>query len=281
MTAVDDISPYVRVRLIRAGCLREFDDVLQDIRMAVWSGVAAGSYQRRPSIRFGAWVQGIAKHICAAHITKSSTHHVLPLFLTAEKDQPAFDRPQDIAPEPDDVVERDWATNVLRLTKMCVGEEAWGSAMFLLLDDVDTRGGAGSPGSSRPDTPDYRRAREHLKLVRHMAITVSKTLALIDAEDSIASNARGRAATCLPTALHRAIAARILVPQVRGLERKAALQEVALLTNVSPRYVAVQVGRARVLHQATLGLLRMLAPGQFSPVEDDNHGVLGHMAILP
>jgi hypothetical protein len=266
MTAVDDISHYVRARLARAGCLHEVDDVLQDIRMAVWSGVTAGSYQARPGIRFGAWVQGIANHICAAHITKASAHYALPLFLTPEGDEPAFDRPQDVAPEPAEVVERDWAVNVLQLTKMCVGEEAWGSAMFLLLDDVDHLGGAVSLGAPRIDSPAYRRAREHLKLVRQMAITVTKTLALIDSEDGVNASASSCAANCLPTTLHCAIAARILVPQVRGSERKAALQDVAAIVNVTPRYVAVQTGRARALYLAAVKLLRMLAPGQFAPV---------------
>lgn len=137
VTAVDDISPYVRTRLARAGCAYELEDVLQDIRFAVWSGVSRGRYQALPDVRFGAWVQGIANHVCAARIAKVTAHFTLPLFTDETDDHPAFDRPQEVVVDPSGVADQEWALNVLALTRTYAGEEAWGSAMFLLLDDYD------------------------------------------------------------------------------------------------------------------------------------------------
>ena len=256
MTAVEDISCYVRSRLPRAGCQHELEDVLQDIRTAVWSGVTTGRYQPRPGVRFGAWVQGIANHMCSAHITKASAHYALPLFTPQDGDQPAFDKPQDVAPEPAGVVEQDWAVNVLKLTRMCVGEEAWRSAIFLLVHDPDHNSETDTRGAPQVDTPAYRRAHGQLKFVKQMAITVRKTLAMIDSNDGVTGDVSRCAAGCLPTQLHCAIAARIVAPQLGGPKRKAALQDVATMMNVTPRYVAVQTGRARSLYLAALRILQ-------------------------
>ncbi|POH60335.1 sigma factor [Arthrobacter glacialis] len=265
MTAVDDISRFVRSRLARAGCPNEMEDVLQDIRIAVWSGVSRGQYQQLPGIRFGAWVQGIAKNVCTAHIAKVSAHYTVPLFTEESDDHPAFDRPQEAVAEPAGVADREWAVNILKLTRMCVGEEAWGSAMFLLLDDYDDSNGTAIPVTGRSDTPAYRRARRDLKFVRQVAITVRNALAVVDSNHENAKVMAVSASSCLPTELHRTIAATIVAPRLSGPERLAALPVVAAKTNVTPRYVAVQTGRARALYMAALRVIRMSQPAQAMP----------------
>jgi hypothetical protein len=266
MTAVDDISRFVRSRLARAGCPNELEDVLQDIRIAVWSGVSRGLYQPLPGVRFGAWVQGIANNVCTARIAKASAHYTVPLFTEDSDDHPAFDRPQDVVAEPSGVADREWAINVLKLTRMCAGEEAWGSAMFLLLDDYDDSSGAVTAGVDRADTPAYRRARRDLKFVRQVAITVRNALAIVEADDRMPDAMAVSASSCLPTELHRAIAATIVAPRLSGQERLAALPVIAAKTNVTPRYVAVQTGRARALYMAALRVIRMSQPAQVMPL---------------
>ncbi|WP_343317537.1 sigma factor [Arthrobacter sp. TMP15] len=265
MTAVDDISRFVRSRLARAGCPNELEDVLQDIRIAVWSGVSRGRYQPLPGVRFGAWVQGIAKNVCTARIAKASAHYTVPLYTAESDDHPAFDRPQDVVAEPSGVADREWAINVLKLTRQCAGEETWGSAMFLLLDDYDDSSGAVTAVVCGADTPAYRRARRDLKFVRQVAITVRNALAMVDSADGNADVSDMSASECLPTALHRAIAATIVVPRLGGAERLAALRVIAAKNNVSPRYVVVQTGRARDLYKAALRVIRMSQPAQAMP----------------
>lgn len=266
MTAVDDISRFVRSRLARAGCPNELEDVLQDIRISVWSGVSRGRYQPLPGVRFGAWVQGIAKNVCTAHIAKASAHYTVPLFADESDDHPSFDRPQEVVAEPAGVADREWALNVLKLTRMCAGEEAWGSAMFLLLDDYDDSDGTVTAVVDRADTPAYRRARRDLKFVRQVAITVRNALAVVDSNQENAEVMAVSASSCLPTELHRAIAVTIVVPRLSGPERLAALPVIAAKTHVTPRYVAVQTGRARALYLAALRVIRMSQAAQTMPL---------------
>lgn len=265
MTAVDDISQFVRSRLARAGCQRELEDVLQDIRIAVWSGVQRGRYQPLPGVRFGAWVQGIANHICTAQIAKASAHYTVPLFTAESGDHPTCDRPQEAVAEPAGIADREWALNVLKLTRMCAGEEAWGSAMFLLLHDYDDNDRMTADVTVRADTPAYRRAQRDLRFVRQVAITVRNALALVESESRMHDAMAMSASKCLPTELHRTIAATIVVPQLSGSERLAALPVIAAKTNVTPRYVAVQTGRARALYLAALRVIRMSQPAQVIP----------------
>ncbi|MCY0906590.1 sigma factor [Arthrobacter sp. H14-L1] len=265
MTAVEDISRFVRSRLAKAGCLHEVDDVLQDIRMAVWAGVTQGHYQSWPGVRFGAWVQGIANHVCAASIAKASAHYSVPLFVAEDDEHPGFDRPQDVELEPAGVAERDWALDVLRLTKQYVGEEAWGSALFLLMADHENYGTGTINVPVKSDPPAYRRARQHLKFVRQMATTIRKTLAVIDSDEGITGTTATSVAECLPTELHRTIAATIIVPRLSGPQRSAALTLIAEELDVTPRYVAVQIGRTRSLHTAALRLMRDSIRGQVVP----------------
>ncbi|MCU6480451.1 sigma factor [Arthrobacter sp. A2-55] len=262
MTAVGDISQFVRSRLARAGFPHELEDVLQDIRLAVWSGVSRGRYRPLPGVRFGAWVQGIANHVCAAHIAKAAARYAVPLFSAESDDQPSVDRPQDVVAEPSGVADREWALDVLKLTRMCAGEEAWGSAMFLLLDEYDDSQGAATAVADRADTPAYRRAHRDLNFVRQVAITVRNALAVVDCDKANADAMAVSASKCLPTELHRAIAATIVVPGLSGPERLAALRVIGAKTNVTPRYVAVQTGRARALYLAALKVIGMSQPPQ-------------------
>ncbi|WP_449371738.1 hypothetical protein [Arthrobacter psychrolactophilus] len=206
--------------------------------------------------------QGIAKNVCTAHIAKASAHYTLPLFTAESDDHPAFDRPQDVVAEPAGVADREWALTVLRLTRLCAGEEAWGSAMFLLLDDYDDSDGTAVAVVDRADTPAYRRVRRDMKFVRQMAITVKNVLAVVDSDDGNAEVMAMSASKCLPTELHRTIAETLVVPQLSGQDRLDALRVIAAKTNVTPRYVAVQTGRARALYLAALRVIRMSQPTQ-------------------
>src|SRR6478672_6373295 len=81
MVAVDGVHRYVVSRLTRIGRSCDVDDVMQDIRVAVWDGVAKGRYRELPGIPFEAWVQGVCNKICAAHIRRELSHQTLPLLV--------------------------------------------------------------------------------------------------------------------------------------------------------------------------------------------------------
>ncbi|MGX9901491.1 sigma factor [Arthrobacter sp. SA17] len=70
MVAVEGVRRYVISHLSRIGRASDVDDVMQDIRVAVWDGVSRGRYRPLPAVRFAAWVQGVASNICSAHIRR-------------------------------------------------------------------------------------------------------------------------------------------------------------------------------------------------------------------
>src|SRR6478609_9267453 len=87
MVAVDGVHRYVVSRLTRIGRSCDVDDVMQDVRVAVWDGVAKSRYRELPGIPFEAWVQGVCNKICAAHIRRELSHRTMPLladFTTKE-----------------------------------------------------------------------------------------------------------------------------------------------------------------------------------------------------
>ncbi len=92
MLAVDGVRRYVVSHLSRIGRACDVDDVMQDIRVAVWDGVMRGHYRQLLGIPFGAWVQGVCANVCAAHIRREMTHQTLPLLLDPEADRcPSLD----------------------------------------------------------------------------------------------------------------------------------------------------------------------------------------------
>ncbi|XTR52164.1 hypothetical protein ACOM2C_01050 [Pseudarthrobacter sp. So.54] len=81
MIAVDGVQRYVVSHLSRIGRACDVDDVMQDIRVAVWDGVTRGHYRQLPGIPFGAWVQGVCANVCAAHTRRELNHQTLPLIM--------------------------------------------------------------------------------------------------------------------------------------------------------------------------------------------------------
>ncbi|MHA7296713.1 sigma factor [Pseudarthrobacter sp. MDT3-1] len=204
-SSINEVSRYVASRLSRAGRACELDDALQDIRIAVWRGVHDGHYRQIPGVRFGAWVQGIAAHVCSAYTAKARSKESLPLLIDPGDNDERNVGCQHEVFGPEGVAEREWALSVLQATRHFVGDVVWGTAMSLLLAD-DSR----TPGS-----PNDRRAYRQLVLVRQMAITVRQALAAVDAEGRDIGDAASFAARCLPTPLQQQIAQRVVRLELR------------------------------------------------------------------
>ena len=195
-SAINEVSRYVRSRLSRSGHGCDVEDALQDIHIAVWRGVAEGHYRQIPGIRFGAWVQGIAAHICSAYLSRAHSKDALPLLV-----DPADCKPREVGGQlelfgPEGVAEREWALCVLQTTRRHVGDVAWSAAMSLLL--ADDRVSARSTAN--------RWSYRQLVFVRQMAITVRQALAAVDAEGRDIGDPTTFAARCLPTPLLQQIA---------------------------------------------------------------------------
>lgn len=239
-SSINEVSRYVASRLSRAGRACEFDDALQDIRIAVWRGVHDGHYRQIPGVRFGAWVQGIAAHVCSAYTAKARSKESLPLLIDPGDNDERNVGCQHEVFGPEGVAEREWALSVLQATRHYVGDVVWGAAMSLLLAD-DSR----TPGSSKD-----RRSYRQLVFVRQMAITVRQALAAVDAEGRDIGDAATFAARCLPTPLQQQIAQRVVRLELRGAERADVIAAIASDFGVSRRYVEVQIGRVRRLYAA-------------------------------
>lgn len=238
-SAINEVSRYVKSRMSRSGHGCEVEDALQDIHIAVWRGVAEGHYRQIPGIRFGAWVQGIAAHICSAYLSKAHSKDALPLFI-----DPADCKQREVGGQlellPEGVAEREWALCVLRTTRRHVGDVAWNAAMSILL--ADDRVSAGSTAN--------RRSYRHLVFVRQMAITVRQALAAVDAEGRDIGEPTTFVARCLPTPLLQHIAQDVIRLDLHKAERAEAIAVIASDFGVSRRYVEVQIGRARQLYAA-------------------------------
>ncbi|MCO4239443.1 hypothetical protein NG702_18870 [Pseudarthrobacter sp. MDT3-28] len=239
-SSIHEVSRYVASRLARAGRVCDFDDALQDIRIAVWRGVDDGHYRQIPGVRFGAWVQGIAAHVCSAYTAKARSKEALPLLIDPGDNDERNVGCQHEVFGPEGVAEREWALSVLQATRRYVGDDAWGAAMSLLLAD-DSR----SPGSSKD-----RRSYRQLVFVRQMAITVRQALAAVDAEGRDVGDASTFAARCLPSPLQQQIAQRVVRLELRREERADVIAAIASDFGVSRRYVEVQIGRVRRLYAA-------------------------------
>ncbi|WP_083510220.1 sigma factor [Pseudarthrobacter sulfonivorans] len=239
-SSINEVARYVGSRLARAGRACDFDDALQDIRIAVWRGVDDGHYRQIPGVRFGAWVQGIAAHVCSAYTSKARSRESLPLLIDpGDNDEGNVVSPHEIF-GPEDVAEREWAVSILQTTRHYVGDAVWGAAMSLLLAD-DSR----TPGSSKD-----RRSYRQLVFVRQMAITVRQALAAVDAEGRDIGDEASFAARCLPTPLQQQIAQRVVRLELRREERSDVIAAIASDFGVSRRYVEVQIGRVRRLYAA-------------------------------
>jgi len=93
-------------------------------------------------------------------------------------------------------------------------------------------------------------------LVRQTARTVQNALEVEPKEIRNIGDVCQRSAECLPTPALSQTAATIVRPDLRGPDRARALAALAAELGVTERYVAVQMGFARRLYQASWRILQ-------------------------
>jgi hypothetical protein len=253
MVTVNGVQRYVVSHLSRIGRACDVDDVMQDIRVAVWDGVTRGHYRQLPGVPFGAWVQGVCANVCAAHIRREMTHQTLPLLLDPEADGGrsldavtllGMDHGADRSAEK--FIDQQWARTIIELTRESVPIGVWELA-------VDSLTG---PRRYGPPSPQDRRRWHAATVVRQTARTVQSALEVDHASIRNILDVCEHAAECLPTPVLRRTAAMIVRPDVRGPERTSAVLALAAELGVTERYVAVQIGFARRLYQTSWRILR-------------------------
>ena len=257
MRAVESTKPHVRARLLRIGRLEDVDDVMQDVRLAAWEGLVRGHYRQIPGVSFGAWVQGVAGHLCGEHIRRTLSHPSLPLLLDNGK---LGASPVDFASTEsmDRVLEREWVGWVLATARKHVAVETWDLAVRSM---TETRS-RGSEGLS--DATDRRRWHA-ISVVRHTAQTVKAASEMKEACLAGAQDITVAAVASLPTALLRLVAERVVLTGVRGSNRAHAIAAVASEVGLSLRYVEVKIGLARNLVNAALDVLQHGTPAATEP----------------
>lgn len=253
MGAVEGVRRYVISHLARIGRSCDVDDVMQDIRMAVWDGVARGNYRQIPGVPFEAWVQGVTGNVCAAHVRRELGHKTLPLLLDPGNGE-SSDVLQQLTvlvvsrdyPEAEEVIDQEWAHMVLRLTRAAVSPPVWRLAVGSLTE----------PRRYAPPSPQDRRRWNAVTAVRQTAKTISQAL---DVDPEAVYDMPGlcrHAVGCLPSPLLRGVAEAIVLPEHHGVERQVAIASVAEEFKVTDRYVAVQIGTARRLYQTAWRVIR-------------------------
>jgi hypothetical protein len=254
MIAVDGVQRYVVSHLSRIGRACDADDVMQDIRVAVWDGVARGNYRQLPGIPFGAWVQGVCANVCAAHVRRELSHQTLPLIVEPGN----ADGPTSFVPlmllgmyrsggqSTEQIIDQQWARMIIELTRASVPAGVWDIA-------VDSLTG---PRHYGPPSPQDRRRWHAVTVVRQTAKTVQNALDVEQATIRNIGDVSRHAAECLPTPVLRRTAESIVRPGLRGPERKRALEALAAQLGVTERYLAVQIGFARRLYQTAWRILQ-------------------------
>lgn len=254
MIAVDGVQRYVVSHLSRIGRACDVDDVMQDIRVAVWDGVTREHYRRLPGIPFGAWVQGVCANVCAAHVRRELSHQTLPLIVEpGNADGPTsfvplallgMDRSGGQIAEK--IIDQQWARMIIELTRASVPAGVWDLA-------VDSLTG---PRHYGPPSPQDRRRWHSVTVVRQTAKTIQSALDVDQAALRNIGDVCKHAAECLPTPVLRRTAESIVRPGLRGPERKRALEALAAQLGVTERYLAVQIGFARRLYQTAWRILQ-------------------------
>ncbi|WP_162943668.1 sigma factor [Arthrobacter celericrescens] len=254
MVAVDGVRRYVMSHLSRIGRACDVDDVMQDIRVAVWDGLTRGHYRQLPGIPFGAWVQGVCANVCASHVRRELSHQALPLLAEpSENNGPAAIDAQAVLgivengdQSADRIIDQQWARTIIELTKTNVPREVW----RLALDSLT------GPRRYGPPSSQDRRRWHAVTVVRQTARTVQNALDVDRSTVHDVDDVSRRAPGCLPTAVLRRIAETIVRPGLRGPERNRAIEVLAIELGVSERYIAVQIGFARRLYQAAWRILQ-------------------------
>jgi hypothetical protein len=257
LVAVDSVRRYVVSHLYRIGRACDVDDVMQDIRVAVWDGVTRGQYRQLPGVPFGAWVQGVCANVCAAHIRRELTHQTYPLFTepgdvegTACLDGLAMLGIGGVDRGAEKFIDHEWARTIVELTRASVAEGVWELAVESL---------TGPRQYGLPSAQDRRRWHA-ATVVRQTARTVEKALGVESGDIRNIGDVCSHAANCLPTPVLRGIAVTIVRPGVRGPERTKALAALAVELGVTERYIAVQIGFARRLYQTSWRILQAGRP---------------------
>lgn len=251
MVAVEGVRRYVVSRLARIGRTCDLDDVMQDIRVAVWDGVAKGRYRELPGIPFEAWVQGVCNKICAAHVRRELSHRTMPLLVDFTTTEPS---PEMLAvlgagvdwDSSEEYVDQAWAQAMLGLVQRNVKEETWQLAVSSLV----------GPRHYGPPTPRDRRRWHAVTVVRQTAMTINAALNCHPAPGASVDGLCRCAANCLPTVVLRRVAETIVRPGLRGLPRSAQMAALAQELGVSERYIAVNIGFARQLYRAAWRVLQ-------------------------
>lgn len=253
MGAVEGVRRYVVSHLARIGRSCDVDDVMQDIRMAVWDGVARGNYRPIPGVPFEAWVQGVTGNVCAAHVRKELGHKTLPLLLDPGNGESSDVLQQltvlvvsrdyrDVA----EIIDQEWAHMVLGLTRAAVSAPVWRLAVGSLTE----------PRRYAPPSPQDRRRWNAVTAVRQTAKTISQALDVDPEAVQDMHDLCRHAVGCLPSPLLRGVAEAIVLPEHHGVERQVAIAAVAEEFKVTDRYVAVQIGTARRLYQTAWRVIR-------------------------
>lgn len=250
MVAVDGVRHYVVAHLSRIGRACDVDDVMQDIRVAVWDGMVRGRYQPMPGVPFGAWVQGVCANVCAAHIRRELSHQTLPLFAEPSNTESLRSHAAlavlGMDSSAERVVDQVWARLIISLTRESVPAGAWDLAVESLT----------GPRRYGPPSPQDRRRWHAVTVVRQTARTVQSALEVDQARIRCIGDVCQCAAECLPTPVLRRVAEAIVGPDVRGPARTKALAVLAAELGVTERYLAVQIGFARRLYQTSWRILR-------------------------
>ncbi|MET4144853.1 sigma factor [Arthrobacter sp. UYCo732] len=253
MFAVDGVHRYVVSHLSRIGRACDADDVMQDVRVAVWDGVTRGRYRQLPGVPFGAWVQGVCANVCAAHIRRELSHQTFPLLMepadadgSASFDTLAILGIGGVDRSAEKIIDQDWARTIIELTRESLPAGVWKLA-------VDSLTG---PRQYGPPSPQDRRRWHAVTVVRQTARTVQNALDVDHAGIRNIGDVCQCAAECLPTPVLRRTAASIVRPGVSGPARTKALAALAAELGVTERYVAVQIGFARRLYQTSWRILQ-------------------------
>ena len=257
MVAVEGVRRYVVSRLARIGRICDLDDVMQDIRVAVWDGVTKGRYRELPGIPFEAWVQGVCNKICAAHVRRELSHRTMPLLVDFTTTEPS---PEILAvlragvswDSSEKYVDQAWAQAMLGLVQRNVKEETWQLAVSSLV----------GPRHYGPPTPRDRRRWHAVTVVRQTAMTINAALNCHPAPGLSVDGLCRYAANCLPTVVLRRVAETIVRPGLRGVPRSAQTTALAQELGVTERYIAVNIGFARQLYRAAWRVLQHTANRQ-------------------
>lgn len=250
MVAVESVRGYVISHLARIGRASDIEDVMQDVRVAVWDGVMRGRYRKLPGVPFGAWVQGVCSNVCSAHIRRELSRATSPLLLDPVTGEGAvlLNGWARLAFYGDRATERfidqEWARMVLALVRENVSNEVWDLAVDSLT----------APRRYGPPSPTDRRRWHAASVVRQTAKTITTALDVASAstrEEDVGT----AAANCLPAPVLRRIAIAVVQPGVSGPERTRAIACLAAEFGVSERYIAVQIGPVRQLYRAAWRVL--------------------------